>query len=85
MRSRMPSLDIFAYSSGTERAEVSGGFKVTGQAVAKQVQVLGPDDVVGINRRAERATSQHGFVYKGTPNGNPALTFHMRLTWQIRA
>ena len=59
-----------------ERAEVSVSFKVNGQSVAKQVQLLGPGDVVGINSRAVVKTEPRHWVTDFEANYLPYIEFY---------
>ena len=59
-----------------ERAEVSVSFKVNGQPVSKQVQLLGPGDVVGINPRAVVKTEPRNWVTDFEANYLPYIEFY---------
>src|SRR6185436_2613501 len=61
---------------GAERAEVSVRFKVNGQEIAKQVQVLGPGDVIGINPRAIVKTDPRNWVTDFESNYLPYIEFY---------
>jgi hypothetical protein len=60
----------------TERAEVSVRFKVNGKPVAKQVQVLGPGDVIGISPRAIVKTDPRNWVTDFESNYLPYIEFY---------
>ena len=59
-----------------ERAELSVSFNVNGQPVSKQVQLLGPGDVVGINPRAVVKTEPRNFVTDFEANYLPYIEFY---------
>jgi len=59
-----------------ERAEVLVSFKVNGQPVSKQVQLLGPGDVVGINPRAVVKTEPRNWVTDFEANYLPYIEFY---------
>src|SRR6187200_2931654 len=59
-----------------ERAEVSVSFTVNGQPVSKDVQVLGPGDVVGINPRAIVKTEPRHWVTDFESNYLPYIEFY---------
>ena len=59
-----------------ERAELSVKFKVNGQPVSKQVQLLGPGDVVGINPRAVVKAEPRNGVTDFEANYLPYIEFY---------
>lgn len=59
-----------------ERAEVLVSFKVNGQAISKQVQLLGPGDVVGINPRVVVKTEPGNWVTDFEANYLPYIEFY---------
>jgi hypothetical protein len=69
--------DLGAGGSGpAERAAVPVSFKVNGQPIAKEVQVLGPGDVVGINPRAIVKTDPRNWVTDFESNYLPYVEFY---------
>ncbi|MGH7847170.1 MAG: hypothetical protein ACREQW_18650, partial [Candidatus Binatia bacterium] len=59
-----------------ERAEIPVSFKVNGQLISKQVQLLGPGDVVGINPRAVVKTEPRNSVTDFEANYLPYIEFY---------
>lgn len=68
--------DLGSGSSSPERAAVSVSFNINGQPIAKQVQVLGPGDVVGINPRAIVKTDPRNWVTDFESNYLPYIEFY---------
>lgn len=60
----------------SERAQILVSFKVNDQAVSKQVQLLGPGDVVGINPRAVVKTEPRDWVTDFEANYLPYIEFY---------
>jgi len=68
--------DLASGSAGPERAAVSVGFNVNGQPIAKDVEILGPGDVVGINPRAVVKTDPRHWVTDFESNYLPYIEFY---------
>lgn len=68
--------DFASGSAGPERAAVSVSFNINGQPIAKDVEVLGPGDVVGINPRAIVKTDPRNWVTDFESNYLPYIEFY---------
>jgi hypothetical protein len=68
--------DLASGSAGPERALVPVSFNVNGQPIAKNVEVLGPGDVVGINPRAIVKTDPRNWVTDFESNYLPYIEFY---------
>src|SRR5688500_13939204 len=68
--------DLGAGGAGPERAAVSVSFTISGQPIAKDVEVLGPGDVVGINTRAIVKTDPRNWVTDFESNYLPYIEFY---------
>src|SRR5688572_14409189 len=68
--------DLGSGSTGPERAAVSVSFSVNAQPIARDVEVLGPGDVVGINPRAIVKTDPRNWVTDFESNYLPYIEFY---------
>lgn len=68
--------NLAAGGPGPERADVSVRFKINDEPIAKQVQVLGPGDVVGISPRAVVKTEPRNWVTDFESNYLPYIEFY---------
>jgi hypothetical protein len=68
--------DLATGSASPERAAVAVSFNVNGQPVARDVEVLGPGDVVGINPRAIVKTEPRNWVTDFEANYLPYIEFY---------
>src|ERR1051325_6608207 len=68
--------DLASGSAAPERAAVTVSFAVNGQPIAKDVEVLGPGDVVGINPRAIVKTDPRNWVTDFESNYLPYIEFY---------
>jgi hypothetical protein len=68
--------NLGAGGPGPERADVSVRFKINGEPIANQVQVLGPGDVAGINPRAIVKTDPRNWVTDFESNYLPYIEFY---------
>jgi hypothetical protein len=68
--------DLASGSPGPERASVSVAFSINSQPIAKDVEVLGPGDVVGINPRAIVKTDPRNWVTDFESNYLPYIEFY---------
>lgn len=68
--------DLASGGPGPERASVSIAFSINGQPIAKDVEVLGPGDVVGINPRAIVKTDPRNWVTDFESNYLPYIEFY---------
>ncbi len=68
--------DFGANAAGPERAAVPVSFNVNGQPIAKDVEVLGPGDVVGINPIAIVKTDPRNWVTDFEANYLPYIDFY---------
>jgi len=68
--------DLASGSAGPGRAAVSVSFAINGQPIAKDVEVLGPGDVVGINPRAVVKTDPRNWVTDFESNYLPYIEFY---------
>jgi hypothetical protein len=70
------NLGVAGADPGTERAAVPLSFDVNGQPVSKEVQILGPGDVVGLNPRAIVKTEPRHWVTDFEANYLPYIEFY---------
>ncbi len=68
--------DLGSGAAGPERAAVPVSFTVNGQPIAKDVEVLGPGDVVGINPIAIVKTDPRNWVTDFEANYLPYIEFY---------
>jgi hypothetical protein len=68
--------DLASSSTGPERATVSVSFNINAQPISKNVEVLGPGDVVGINPRAIVKTEPRNWVTDFESNYLPYIEFY---------
>jgi hypothetical protein len=68
--------DLGAGGSAPERAVVSVGFTINAEPIAKDVELLGPGDVVGINPRAIVKTEPRNWVTDFESNYLPYIEFY---------
>jgi pyruvate/2-oxoglutarate dehydrogenase complex dihydrolipoamide acyltransferase (E2) component len=68
--------DLASGSAGPERAAVLVSFNANGQPISKNVEVLGPGDVVGINPRAIVKTEPRNWVTDFESNYLPYIEFY---------
>ena len=61
---------------GAERAAVAVSFTIAGQPISKQVQLLGPGDVIGINPRVVVKTDPRHWVTDFESNYLPYIEFY---------
>lgn len=68
--------DLASGAPGPERASVSIAFSINGQPIAKDVELLGPGDLVGINPRAIVKTDPRNWVTDFESNYLPYVEFY---------
>lgn len=68
--------DLASGAPGPERASVSIAFSINSQPISKNVEVLGPGDVVGINPRAIVKTDPRNWVTDFESNYLPYIEFY---------
>ena len=68
--------DLGSGSAAGERATVSVGFAINAEPIGKDIEVLGPGDVVGINPRAIVKTEPRNWVTDFEANYLPYIEFY---------
>src|SRR5688572_23294105 len=68
--------DLGSDSGATERATVSVDFAINSEPIGKDVEILGPGDVVGINPRAIVKTDPRNWVTDFESNYLPYIEFY---------
>jgi hypothetical protein len=68
--------DLGSGSAAAERATVSVGFTINAEPIDKDVEVLGPGDVIGINPRAIVKTEPRNWVTDFEANYLPYIEFY---------
>jgi hypothetical protein len=68
--------DLASGSAAAERATVSVGFTINAEPIGKDVEVLGPGDVVGINPRGIVKTEPRNWVTDFESNYLPYIEFY---------
>src|SRR5262245_37592303 len=68
--------DLVSGSAAPERAAVSVGFNINSQPIVKNVEVLGPGDVIGISPRVIVKTDPRNWVTDFEANYLPYIEFY---------
>ncbi len=68
--------DLGSGSAAAERATVSVGFNINAEPIGKDIEVLGPGDVIGINPRAIVKTEPRNWVTDFEANYLPYIEFY---------